>query len=77
PLCHVAGNSTPFFIACGSRDLEWVLKTTPPMVAALKGESGKVESHVFEGLNHYETNLEQRHESNIWVKTVREWMSCL
>jgi acetyl esterase/lipase len=75
PICHVAGNSTPFFIVCGSMDLEWVVKTTPQMVAALKGQSGIVESHVFEGLNHFETNLALRHESNSWVKKVREWMS--
>ena len=75
PICHVAGNRTPFLIVCGSRDLEWVLRTTPQMVAALRGQPGGVESFVFEGLDHYETNLDQRYESNPWVKKVREWMS--
>jgi acetyl esterase/lipase len=75
PICHVAGNRTPFFIVCGSRDLEWVSRTTPQMVAALRGQPGGVENFVFEGLDHYETNLDQRHGRNAWVKNVREWMS--
>lgn len=75
PIVHAKGNETPFFITHGSRDLEWVLRTGPPMISALQKQPGRVEYHVFEGSDHFQINLDQGNENNLWVKKVRSWMT--
>jgi acetyl esterase/lipase len=75
PIVHIKDNETPFFITYGSRDLEWVLRTGPPMISALQKQPGRVEHHVFEGSDHFQINLDQGNENNLWVKKVRSWMT--
>jgi acetyl esterase/lipase len=77
PINYVKGNDTPFFITYGSQDMELVIRTGERMVEALKRELGRVEYHVFEGYDHFKMNLDQGNESNLWVKTVRTWMSSI
>lgn len=75
PLDHVAGNTTPFFLTWGSRDLDRARRTGAEMLAALQAQPGPVEHHVLEGFDHFDMHLDQRHASNPWVRTVRRRMA--
>jgi arylformamidase len=75
PLTYVAGNTTPFFLAWGSRDLDRARRTGAEMLAALQAQPGRVEHHVFDGFDHFDMHLDQRHPDNAWVRKVRDWMA--
>lgn len=75
PLAHVAGNTTPFLLAWGSRDLERARRTGAEMLAALQAQAGTVEHQVFDGFDHFDMHLDQRNPGNAWVRKVRDWMT--
>lgn len=74
PLLYVKGNQTPFYISWASGDFQHVMQSGRDMVDALMNEGCRVESHVFEGMDHYDFNLAHGDPKNKWVQTVCGWM---
>ncbi len=75
PINFVAGKSVPFYIVWGENDLEYVLRTSPMMVDALKKNGGHVEYDIFAGYDHFQPSLDGGRPDSQWVRTVRAWMS--
>jgi acetyl esterase/lipase len=75
PINFVAGNRVPFYIVWGDNDLEYVLRTSPMMVEALKNDGAHVEYDIFAGYDHFQPSLDGGRPDSQWVRTVRTWMS--
>ena len=75
PINFVAGNRVPFYIVWGDDDLEYVLRTSPTMVEALKDAGGHVEHDIFAGYDHFQPSLDGGRPDSQWVRTVRTWLS--
>jgi len=75
PISHVGGNTTPFFMTWGSRDLERAMRTAGEMLPRLQAQPGLVRHHRFEGFDHFQIHLDHRRPDNPWVRTVRSWMA--
>lgn len=74
PINYVAGNRVPFYVTWGEKDLEYILKTSMPMVEALKAAGCEVEHKVFAGFDHFDISIDNANPKSEWVKKVREWM---
>ena len=74
PLTFVAGNRVPFYMVWGDNDLEYVLRTCPTMVDALRQAGSQVVHEVFAGYDHFQPSLDGGRRDSEWVKTVRAWM---
>lgn len=72
---YAKGNRVPFYISHGSEDFRHVMNSSAAMVAALREEDCAVACDVFEGLDHYQTNLAHGERDDRWVATVRAWMT--
>jgi acetyl esterase/lipase len=75
PVNHVAGNTTPFFVTYGGEDVEKMIRNGRALIAALRAQPGRVESHVFPGLSHTDMCLMLGERDTLWSKTVRAWMT--
>jgi arylformamidase len=75
PINFVAGNRVPFYIVWGDNDLEYVLRTSPMMVEALKNDGGHVAYDILAGYDHFQPSLDGGRPNSRWVRTVRIWMS--
>lgn len=73
PLSHVAGNTTPFFVTYGSRDLLGILVMQPPMIAALERAAGEVIVDVIDGADHFGANLDQACDGNAFATAIAGW----
>jgi acetyl esterase/lipase len=76
-IAYVEGLRTPFFISHAENDFPHVIATSKAMRDALASEGCPVSYHVFPTVDHYGNNLNQGMRGNIWVETVRRWMSQL
>jgi arylformamidase len=74
PIAYVAGNTVPFYLTWGEKDLEHVLKNGPPMVEALAAAGTAVEHEVFPGFDHFDISLDNGNPASRWVGKVRELM---
>jgi acetyl esterase/lipase len=74
PINFVAGNRVPFYIVWGDNDLEYVQRTSPMMVEALKNNGGHVEHEIFAGYDHFQPSLDGGRRDSQWVRTVRAWL---
>jgi prepilin-type processing-associated H-X9-DG protein len=74
PINYTAGNKVPFYVTWGEKDLENILKTSQPMVDALKAAGTPVEHRMFEGFDHFDISLDNANPDSEWTKKVREWM---
>lgn len=77
PICHVKGNTTPFYVSWGGKDLPESIVQSEAFVRALKKERGRVDSYVFPGLGHFEANMDLDRRESPWVETVRAWMTTI
>ena len=75
PLNFVQGNRTPFYLSHGSKDIAHVIDSNRAMAEALGQADGVVAYQVFDGPDHYQTNLAQGDRDNQWIATVRDWMA--
>ena len=75
PIKYVAGNRVPFYIVWGDNDLEYIMKTSPQMVASLAREQGRVEHQVLVGYDHFRPSIDGGRRDSEWVRTVRSWMA--
>jgi acetyl esterase/lipase len=74
-IAYVEGLRTPFFISHAENDFPHVIATSKAMRDALVSEGCPVAYHVFPSVDHYQNNLNQDTRGNVWVETVRGWMS--
>jgi arylformamidase len=74
PINFVAGNRVPFYIIWGDNDLEYIMRTSPVMVDALKKAGSRVEHEVFAGYDHFQPSFDGGRRDSVWVRTVRDWM---
>ena len=74
PITYVAGNRVPFYVTWGEKDLDNILKTSMPMVDALKAVGTEVEHKIFAGFDHFDISLDNADPKSEWVKKVRERM---
>jgi acetyl esterase/lipase len=74
PINFVAANRVPFYIVWGDDDLEYVQRTSPMMVEALKNNGGRVEHEIFAGYDHFQPSLDGGRPDSQWVRTVRTWL---
>lgn len=77
PLALVRNGRTPFYIAWGGNEAEWIGRTGREMVAGLRGVGCPVEHGVFEDCDHFSIHLKTRHVDDPWTKTVRRYLSQL
>jgi acetyl esterase/lipase len=75
PINFVAGNRVPFYIVWGDNDLEYVQRTSPMMVEALKNGGAHVQHEIFPGYDHFQPSLDGGRPDSQWVRTVRTWLS--
>jgi len=71
---YAKGNRVPFYISHGSEDFRHVMNSSAAMAAALRQADGAVTYDVFDGLDHYQTNLAHGERDDRWVATVHAWM---
>ena len=76
-IAYVEGLRTPFFISHAENDFPHVIATSKAMRDALAREGCPVAYHVFPSVDHYDNNLNQGMRGNVWVETIREWMTQL
>jgi acetyl esterase/lipase len=74
PLHQIDGNTVPFLIAWGARDLPAIIENGEKMFEALLAAGTRVEKLVIDGLDHFEMALELGNPANRWVRAVRGWM---
>jgi acetyl esterase/lipase len=72
PITYVEGNKVPFYITWASNDLQGMLLTSEPMIEALRKNGSRVDSHIFEGMDHFDISMAHGKADNIWVQTVRQ-----
>jgi hypothetical protein len=75
PINFVADNRVPFYIVWGDNNLDYVMRTSPMMVDALKNHGGHVEHDILAGYDHFQPSLDGGRLDSQWVRTVRRWMS--
>ena len=76
-LSHVKGNKIPFHVSWGETDVPEVLRTTDRFVAAMAKENCVLETYMWPYLDHFDSNIDQGHESGPWILKMREWMNKL
>ena len=74
PLRLVDGNTTPFYVTWGTEDVEEVIPSSEEFKAALEGQTGLLEHHVWPMFNHWDTARSLKFEDNAWVQKVRQWL---
>ena len=68
----------PLFLSWGSLDLPEVIDQNHDMVERLKRHGGCVFGyHQFDGLDHFETHMDCLDPDNLWMKTVKAWMTAI
>jgi acetyl esterase/lipase len=72
PLQQVRGNTTPFVVAVGSRDLAGFVDQARAFVAALRAERGVVRFEEFEGYDHFMMSEQCSQPDNIWMRLVHD-----
>lgn len=75
PLEHVAGNRTPFFVTWAKNERPYIIGSSERFYAALRQQPGRAEHHVFEDFDHFYIHLAMQMPDNLWVRTLRAWMS--
>jgi arylformamidase len=74
PLHQIDGNSVPFLLAWGARDLPAIMENGERMFEALFATGTRIEKLVIEGHDHFDMALELGNPANPWVMAVRSWM---
>jgi acetyl esterase/lipase len=75
PISFVAGNRVPFYVVWGDNDLDYVMRTSAVMVAALRNAGSHVEHEILAGYDHFQPSFDGGRPDSQWVRTVRAWMS--
>jgi arylformamidase len=74
PICHVEGNTTPFFVSSSEYDFPLMRAQAMPFFTALNAEQGRVENHTFAGFDHFHIHLDQVRDQNLFNVTLLNWM---
>lgn len=77
PINNVKGNKIPFHVSWGETDVPEVLRTTKMFVDGLNQEDCTLETYEWPYLDHFDSNIDQGHESGMWILKMREWMNRL
>ena len=75
PIRHVAGNTTPFYMAVGQNDNPNLIAQFESMSAALRQEAGPVEAIEMKECDHFQINISNGDIDGVWATTVRQWMA--
>jgi acetyl esterase/lipase len=75
PLDHVAGNRTPFYVTWAKNERPPIIGSSERFVAALRQQPGRVEQYLFEDFDHFYIHLDMQRAENLWVRTLRAWMT--
>lgn len=74
PIAYAVTSMVPFLISHGSDDLERVMATAPPMVAALKQSDAAVDYLVLDGCDHFSVSLGAAQPDDPWVLRAAGWV---
>lgn len=74
PIWQVSGNTTPFFVAVGSRDLGGFVEQARAFVAALRKQRGVVHFQEFEDYDHFMMSEQCSQTDNAWMRGVHQWL---
>ncbi len=74
PLAFTAGNRTPFYVSWGEHDTDDIKSDAAAFLDQMRRERGPVESEIFPGLSHFETNEACGDPNFAWTRKVRAWL---
>jgi arylformamidase len=74
PMHQLEGNTVPFLLACGSRDIPSIIDNNQKMLAAMNALDCPVRLLVLEDHDHFDTAVKIRHPDSPWMSAVRSWM---
>lgn len=71
---HVQDQGVPFFLSYGTEDLPNIPGENQQLKDVMTARGREVTTYVFDGLTHFETNLQCALPGSVWMRKVLSWM---